>query len=205
MSSVSEVSAAAGSGPALPAANAGWPTIRDWRKETRDRLIAQRFAISAEDRSAWSERISRALESALEPYAGRLIGFYWPFRGEYDPRGVLTAMRERGSHLALPVIVERGQPLVFRAWSPGSLMVQGTWKIPMPESGDAVFPDLLVVPLVGFDRQGYRLGYGGGFYDRTIAAMPERPRTIGVGFELGRLETIYPQPHDIPLERIITE
>lgn len=205
MSSVSEVSEAAGSGAALPAANADWPTIRDWRKETRDRLIAQRTGISAEDRSAWSERISRALEAALEPYTGRLIGFYWPFRGEYDPRGVLTAMRERGSHLALPVIVERGQPLVFRAWSPGSLMVQGTWKIPMPESGDAVFPDLLVVPLVGFDRQGYRLGYGGGFYDRTIAAMPERPRTIGVGFELGRLDTIYPQPHDIPLERIITE
>ncbi|MGH1575071.1 5-formyltetrahydrofolate cyclo-ligase [Methylobacterium sp. P31] len=202
MSKVPEVT---GSGPALPAANADWPTIRDWRKETRDRLIARRVGISAEDRSAWSERISRALELALEPYAGRLIGFYWPFRGEHDPRGVLTAMRERGSRLALPVIVERGQPLVFRGWSPGSLMVQGTWKIPIPESGESVFPDVLVVPLVGFDRQGYRLGYGGGFYDRMIAAMPERPRTIGVGFELGRLETIYPQPHDIPLERIITE
>jgi 5-formyltetrahydrofolate cyclo-ligase len=202
MSKVPEV---AGSGPALPAANADWPTIRDWRKETRDRLIARRVGISAEDRSVWSERISRALELALELYAGRLIGFYWPFRGEYDPRGVLTTMRERGSRLALPVIVERGQPLVFREWSPGSLMVQGTWKIPMPESGESVFPDALVVPLVGFDSQGYRLGYGGGFYDRTIVAMPERPRTIGVGFELGRLETIYPQPHDIPLEQIITE
>ncbi|WP_336491445.1 5-formyltetrahydrofolate cyclo-ligase [Methylobacterium nigriterrae] len=202
---MSEVSKIAGSGPALPASNSDWPTIRDWRKGTRDRLIAQRIGISAEDRAAWSERIGRVLAAALEPYAGRLIGFYWPFRGEYDPRGALTSMRERGSRLALPVIVERGQPLVFREWSPGSLMVQGTWKIPMPESGDSVFPDLLVVPLVGFDGQGYRLGYGGGFYDRTIAAMPERPRTIGVGFELGRLETIYPQPHDIPLEQIITE
>jgi 5-formyltetrahydrofolate cyclo-ligase len=205
MSSMSNVPEVAGSSSALPAADADWPTIRDWRKETRDRLIAQRVGISAEDRAAWSERISRALEAALEPYAGGLIGFYWPFRGEYDPRGVLTAMRERGSRLALPVIVERGQPLVFREWSPGSLMVQGTWKIPMPESGEAVFPDLLVVPLVGFDGQGYRLGYGGGFYDRTIAAMPERPRTIGVGFEPGRLETIDPQPHDIALEQIITE
>lgn len=107
--------------------------------------------------------------------------------------------------MALPVIVERGQPLVFREWTPGSLMVQGTWKIPMPASGEGVFPDLLIVPLVGFDRKGYRLGYGGGFYDRTIAAMPERPRTIGVGFELGLLETIYPQPHDIALEMIVTE
>ena len=114
-------------------------------------------------------------------------------------------MRDRGSRLALPVIVEREQPLVFREWSPGSLMTQGVWNVPMPESGEAVLPDLLVVPLVGFDAQGYRLGYGGGFYDRTIAAMPAKPRTIGVGFELGRLETIYPQPHDIPLERIITE
>jgi len=205
MSSMSEVSNVSGSGPISPAANADWPTIRDWRKETRDRLIAQRIGISAEDRAARSERISQALTAALEPYAGALIGFYWPFRGEYDPRGVLTSMRERGSRLALPVIVEREQPLVFREWSPGSLMVQGTWKIPMPESGEAVFPDLLVVPLVGFDGQGYRLGYGGGFYDRTIAAMPERPRTLGVGFEFGRLETIYPQPHDIPLETIITE
>ncbi|CAX22515.1 5-formyltetrahydrofolate cyclo-ligase [Methylorubrum extorquens] len=205
MSSIGRISELAGSGPALLAADADWPTIRDWRRKIREKLIAQRVAISAEDRSAWSETIGRALTAALEPYASSLIGFYWPFRGEYDPRGVLTAMRERGSRLALPVIVERGQPLVFRLWSPGSLMVQGIWKIPMPESGEAVFPDLLVVPLVGFDGQGYRLGYGGGFYDRTIATMPERPRTVGVGFELGRLETICPQPHDIPLEQIITE
>jgi 5-formyltetrahydrofolate cyclo-ligase len=75
----------------------------------------------------------------------------------------------------------------------------------MPDSGEIVVPDLLVVPLVGFDAQGYRLGYGGGFYDRTIAAMPAKPRTIGVGFELGRLLTIYPEPHDIPLDSVITE
>jgi 5-formyltetrahydrofolate cyclo-ligase len=79
------------------------------------------------------------------------------------------------------------------------------WNVPVPESGAAVLPDLLVVPLVGFDAQGYRLGYGGGFYDRTIAAMTTKPRTIGVGFELGRLETIYPQSHDIALDNIITE
>lgn len=189
----------------LPDVNADWPTICDWRRETRTRLIERRLGMSAQDRAACSDRISQALGAALEPYAGKLIGFYWPFRGEYDPRSVLALMRERGSRLALPVIVERGQPLVFREWSPGSLMVQGTWKIPMPQSGDSVFPDLLVVPLVGFDNQGYRLGYGGGFYDRTIAAMQERPRTIGVGFEFGRLTTIYPQPHDISLERIVTE
>ena len=199
------MSEASGSVPTTPAANADWATIRDWRKATRDRLISQRIALTAEERATWSRRIDQALHAALAPYAGGLVGFYWPFRGEYDPRGVVALLREKGTRFALPVIVERGQPLVFREWTPGSLMVQGTWKIPMPESGEAVFPDLLVVPLVGFDRQGYRLGYGGGFYDRTIAAMPERPRTIGVGFELGRLDTIYPQPHDIALGAIVTE
>lgn len=202
---MSDVSKISGADTGLPNADADWPRVRDWRKETRARLIERRLGISAQDRAAWSQRIDRALGAALEPYAGRLIGFYWPFRGEYDPRTLLSSMQDRGTRLALPVIVERGQPLVFREWSPGSLMTQGVWKIPMPESGAAVFPDLLVVPLVGFDERGYRLGYGGGFYDRTIAAMPARPRTIGVGFEFGRLETIYPQPHDIPLETIITE
>ncbi|ACA17318.1 5-formyltetrahydrofolate cyclo-ligase [Methylobacterium sp. 4-46] len=189
----------------LPNAGADWPTIRDWRKETRTKLIEQRIGLSAQDRAARSQRVSQALGAALEPYAGKLIGFYWPFRGEYDPRAVLSSMRERGTRLALPVIVERGQPLVFREWSPGRLMAQGVWNIPVPESGEPVFPDLLVVPLVGFDEQGYRLGYGGGFYDRTIAAMSVKPRTIGVGFELGRVRTIYPQPHDIALEEIVTE
>ncbi|KAB1072466.1 5-formyltetrahydrofolate cyclo-ligase [Methylobacterium planeticum] len=191
--------------PAPPDPDADWPAIRDWRKATRTRLIAERIAIPAPDRAARSERIDRALAAALEARPSRLIGFYWPFRGEYDPRGLLAALRERGAHLALPVIVERGRPLVFRAWAPGSLMTEGVWNIPVPEAGDTVQPDLLIVPLVGFDRRTYRLGYGGGFYDRTIAAMPARPRTLGVGFALGQLETIYPQPHDIALDAVITD
>jgi 5-formyltetrahydrofolate cyclo-ligase len=192
-------------GPPAPDAGSDWPTIRDWRKATRTRLIAERLAIAPPDREAASERIGTALGAALAARPSRLIGFYWPFRGEYDPRGLMASMRERGAQLALPVIVERGQPLVFRAWSPGSLMTAGVWNIPVPEAGETVQPDLLIVPLVGFDRENYRLGYGGGFYDRTIAAMPVKPHTIGVGFALGRLATIYPQPHDIALDAVITD
>ncbi|WP_407530430.1 5-formyltetrahydrofolate cyclo-ligase [Methylobacterium oryzisoli] len=202
---MSDTPSKSGAGSGQPSADADWPTVRDWRKTMRAKLVEQRIGISAEDRAARSSRISGVLGANLEPYSSKLIGFYWPFRGEYDPRSVLLSMQENGARLALPVIVERGQPLVFREWSPGSLMKQGVWNIPMPESGKPVSPDVLVVPLVGFDEQGYRLGYGGGFYDRTIAAMQTRPRTIGVGFELGRLTTIYPQPHDVPLEVIITE
>ncbi|GJD93623.1 5-formyltetrahydrofolate cyclo-ligase [Methylobacterium iners] len=201
----SEKTMQSASSPAVLPPDADWAAVREWRKQTRAALIQQRTGISASDRAAWSDNISRALLEALDSSNATIIGVYWPFRGEYDPREVMANLRDRGTRLALPVIVERGQPLVFREWQPGSLMTQGVWNVPMPESGQAVMPDLLVVPFVGFDAKGYRLGYGGGFYDRTIAAMPAKPRTIGVGFKLGRLETIYPQPHDIALERIITE
>lgn len=194
---------ALGSGPLGAAPD--WPTVQQWRKATREALIERRLSMPAEERAARSEQISVALGTALETGRGELIGFYWPFRGEYDPRAVLTSARERGARLALPVIVERGRPLIFREWSPGSLMAQGVWSIPEPEAGEAVVPDVLVVPLVGFDAGNYRLGYGGGFYDRTIAAMPERPHTIGVGFAFGQLGTIYPQPHDISLDDIVTD
>jgi 5-formyltetrahydrofolate cyclo-ligase len=75
----------------------------------------------------------------------------------------------------------------------------------VPADGEAVLPNVLVVPLVGFDVRGYRLGYGGGYYDRTLAAMPEKPLTIGVGFEMAKLHTIYPQSHDVPMDLIVTE
>jgi 5-formyltetrahydrofolate cyclo-ligase len=96
-------------------------------------------------------------------------------------------------------------PLEFRAWQPGVRLESGVWGIPVPADGEVVWPDVLLVPLVGFDRLGYRLGYGGGFYDRTLAAMPRRPTTLGVGFALGAIETIHPQQHDIPMDAVITE
>ncbi len=161
--------------------------------------------ISAQDRAAWSTNISQQLETTLAKASGKLIGFYWPFRGEFDARPVLTPLWERGTRLALPVVVEKAQPLQFREWRPGIPMTKGVWNIPIPAEGDAVLPDILIAPLVGFDLSGYRLGYGGGFYDRTIAAMPARPWVVGVGFEFSRLETIHPQGHDIPMDVIITE
>jgi 5-formyltetrahydrofolate cyclo-ligase len=103
----------------------------------------------------------------------------------------------------LPVVVEKAQPLIFRPWSPGVAMANGVWNIPIPAEGNPVYPDTLLVPLVGFDGKNYRLGYGGGFYDRTIAAMPRRPRTIGIGFACGRLRSIFPQPHDVPLDEFV--
>jgi 5-formyltetrahydrofolate cyclo-ligase len=83
-------------------------------------------------------------------------------------------------------------------------MARGIWNIPIPRERNSVRPTALLVPLVGFDAAGYRLGYGGGYYDRPLATLVPKPLTIGVGYELGRLETIYPQPHDIPMDAIVT-
>jgi 5-formyltetrahydrofolate cyclo-ligase len=133
------------------------------------------------------------------------IGFYWPFKGEIDLRDVVRDFLALGAEAALPVVVEKQQPLEFWAWRPGMKLRRGIWNIPVPTEPNAVRPTALLVPLLGFAGAGYRLGYGGGYYDRTLAAMNPKLLTIGVGYEFGRLKTIYPQPHDIPLDAIVTE
>lgn len=111
----------------------------------------------------------------------------------------------RGALCALPVVIERHAPLVFRRWWPGAEMVSGIWNIPVPADGIDVTPDIVVSPVVGFDPACYSLGYGGGFYDRTLAAMARQPRVIGVGFALAAIMTIHPLPHDFPMQAIVTE
>lgn len=182
-----------------------WDEIRSWRKEQRAALIDRRLAIPHEDRMRWSERITARILCHLKAKPPSLLGFYWPFKGEYDPRPIARRLHAQGMGLALPVVVQKAAPLVFRAWQPGTRLVPGVWSIPVPADGETVLPDALLVPLVGFDRQAFRLGYGGGFYDRTLAAMSRRPLTVGIGFGLASLDTIHPQPHDISMDVVITE
>ena len=132
-------------------------------------------------------------------------GLYWPIRGEIDLRRLATELAEAGGRVALPVITLRGEPLAFARWRPGMRLVRGVWDIPVPPEPEWIRPTLLVIPVLGFDPAAYRLGYGGGYYDHTLAAMEPRPGTIGVGYEFGRLETIFPQAHDVPLDAIVTE
>jgi 5-formyltetrahydrofolate cyclo-ligase len=185
-----------------------WDDIRRWRKERRAALIERRVA-AREARSGWNETIQDKLARRLPELRRMLIGFYWPFKGEFDARPLVRSLREQGARLALPVVIEKGAPLVFREWWPGKKLTPGVWNIPVPAEGEPVTPNALLVPLVGFDEKGYRLGYGGGFYDRTLAAITAatgaKPLAVGVGFELSRLETIYPQPHDVPMDLVVTE
>ncbi len=113
--------------------------------------------------------------------------------------------RAEGGRSALPEVVQKATPLRFRQWWPGVPMAPGVYDIPVPQGTDVVTPDALLVPPVGFDAAGYRIGYGGGFYDRTLAAASPRPLTIGVAYEISRLPSIYPQAHDQPVDYLVTE
>lgn len=183
------------------------PDERARRKALRLELVGRRQALDA----ALLAPIHAALETQLETLIARLsphsIGFTWPYRGEFDAlalmRRWLAADAVRWA--ALPVVGEKGQPMTFRRWAPGSVMATDRYGIPFPADGDPVTPELLLVPCNGFDARGYRLGYGAGHYDRTLAALEPTPVAVGVAIEDGRLDDLQPQPHDLPMDWIVTE
>jgi 5-formyltetrahydrofolate cyclo-ligase len=182
-----------------------WPAVRAWRKAERDRLVAARLALPRDEREGANASIGAALEQLTRRRGGRLVGFYWPFKGEFDPRPLARRLVEQQIRFALPVVVEKSAPLEYREWRPGVRMVPGIWQIPVPADGPPVAPDLVWAPLLGFDSAGYRLGYGGGYYDRTLAHASPRPFAIGIGYERVRLPSIKPQPHDVAMDAIVTE
>ncbi len=180
--------------------------LKRWRKAERERLTGQRMALRAEERRPHDERIMAGLEAAIGAVEGLVIGAYWPFKAEPDLRPLMRSIAGRGGQVGLPVVVARGQPLIFRAWAPGDRLTRGVWNIPVPlEDAPAVVPDVVIAPVIGFDAACYRLGYGGGFYDRTLAARDPRPRVLGVGYGFAAISTIYPQWHDIPMDVVVTE
>jgi 5-formyltetrahydrofolate cyclo-ligase len=178
--------------------------VKRWRRGERERLIALRQALPADQRRRWSERIEVELRRLIAARAGPL-GVYWPFRAEFDPRGVVEWSVAAGRTVALPVVVDKKGPLEYRAWRPGETLVDGVWNIPVPARRELVVPAIVLAPVVGFDRQCYRLGYGGGYFDRTLAALSPRAFAIGVGFEIQAIETIYPQPFDVAMDLVVTE
>lgn len=179
--------------------------LRRWRTVERERLIALRLAIPAEERRRLSERIARELDQLLGALSGKIVSAYLPFRGEPDLRPWIEGLSMRGATAALPVVVAPRSPLAFRTWARREPLQPGVWNIPVPVAGTVVTPDIVIAPVVGYDRACYRLGHGGGFYDRTLAALPGRPRILGVGYERLALRTIYPQTYDVPMDAIVTE
>jgi 5-formyltetrahydrofolate cyclo-ligase len=176
-----------------------------WRRAERERLIALRLAIPPDERRKLTDAIAGHLDIALSPAPGTVFAFYWPIRGEPNLVPWAERLHESGLQPALPVVTGKGQPMQFRPWAPGAKMVRGVWNIPMPADETVVVPAIVLAPLVGFDRRLYRLGYGGGFFDRTLAALEPRPTAVGVGYAAVALPTVHPQPHDIAMDMIVTE
>ncbi len=183
--------------------------LKTWRKAERERLVNARLAVASDTLRDYRTAIDTHLERAFPGIAKGTLGFCWPFKNEYDPRFLAHRLRDRGAKTALPVVVAPRQPLIFRLWKPGDVLAKGVYDIPYPATGDAIVPDVALVPMNGFDEGGFRLGYGGGFFDRTLASVraanPKAMVAIGVTYELARMETIDPQPYDIPMDYVVTE
>lgn len=176
-----------------------------WRQGERQRLIQARQALDEENRRTRNKAIDELLAEGFGALAGMVIGFCWPISAEPDARFAVRRWREQGSRAALPVVMAPRCPLEFREWWPGAPTETGVYDIPYPVGTEVLTPEAGLVPVNGFDAEGYRLGYGGGFFDRTLAALERKPVCIGLGYEIARMETIHPQPHDIPFDFIVTE
>jgi 5-formyltetrahydrofolate cyclo-ligase len=179
--------------------------IKLWRNAQRESLIAARMGILPDQRQVWDEKITTSLRAGFAMPLGAVIGFCWPFKGEFDARFVVRHWRNEGAIATLPEVIDKARPLHFRKWWPGAPMRAGAYDIPVPDGTDVLTPDILIIPMIGFDEQGYRLGYGGGYFDRTLAELERRVLTVGVSYEPLRMPTIHPQPHDIPMDFVVTE
>jgi len=182
-----------------------WQAVKALRKGARTERLAARTALPLRERQRVAASIRANLADTLSFPRSAALGFYWPIRGEPDLREVARRHVAAGGVAALPVVTTKGAPVEFWQWEPDAAMGVGFWNIPVPANRRLVAPDALLIPLVGFDAAGYRLGYGGGYYDRTLAATTPRPLCVGIGYAAAEIATIHPQPHDVPMDVIVTE
>ena len=181
------------------------PELRAWRTAERERLLAARERLDPAALEQLRRRIDGHLGRAFPGLARQTVAFCWPTRGEYDARPFLETLRAQGAVTALPVVIAPGQPLVFREWHPGVALAAGPLGIPYPERSPDVQPAAVLVPMIGWDGGGYRLGYGAGYFDRTLAARSTPCAAIGIAYELSRVPTIRPQAWDVPMDWVVTE
>jgi 5-formyltetrahydrofolate cyclo-ligase len=181
------------------------------KKALRQRLIEQR--LNMPDRLRRADLLQQVMRIWLVGRSDTVIGAYWPIKGEFDPLPALHRWKEDGElldepqprRIGLPVVDKVHQTLKFHAWFPGCPMEEDAYGIPKPKDTEVVVPTLLFVPCVGYGVGGYRLGYGGGFYDRTLAQLQPKPYTAGLGFAAGFLPDLEPEAHDVALDAILNE
>ncbi len=176
-----------------------------FRAALRREKLAARLALDDASHAAFSRRVEARLAALLLPLAPQTLAFCAPVRMEFDARPLAARLLELGWRAAMPVVVRADAPMIFRQWTPASPMAADRHGIPIPADGAELAPDVVLLPLLAFDAQGFRLGYGGGYFDRTLAARVPRPLAMGVGFELARVDDIRPQAHDMRLDAVVTE
>lgn len=176
-----------------------------FRASLRREKLAARIALDQTTHAVLSAAIEAHLTALMMPLPPQTLAFCAPVRGEFDTRPLASVLLHHGWRAAMPVVEAIDAPMSFRAWTPSTTMSVDRYGIPIPAAGPAIAPDIVLLPLVAFDAQGFRLGYGGGYFDRTLAALVPRPLAIGIGFELARVADIRPQAHDLPLDAVVTE
>ena len=169
----------------------------DLKAALRRAVLARRGEVHSPARSAAARAV---LAAALGPGRGRVLAGYVPMRSEVDPLELMAAW---DGPVCVPVVVGRGRPLVFRPWSPGAAMVPGGFGTMVPAEGPETVPEVVVAPLVAFTAAGDRLGYGGGFYDRTLAALGVR--AVGLAYDAQRVQAMPVEPTDVALDAVATE
>jgi 5-formyltetrahydrofolate cyclo-ligase len=180
------------------------PVTAPSRSQLRQHLRQLRRDIPLTSKQEWDLQITDTLRQRIHQLAPRLIGVYWPIQQEPDLQHCFRQLHNEGYQLALPIVVSKSEALKFVAWAPDDAMDQDDYGIPIPQQLEhTVVPELLIIPCVGFNQQCYRLGYGGGFYDRTLAAL-NAVNSIGVAYQLALTE-FAPEKFDLPLGEIVTE
>lgn len=179
--------------------------VNRFRKAERARLYNKRKLMDSATRKVSTQALIKNLRSLLSDQEFDRIAVYWPIRGEPDLRPLMLDLCLENKKIFLPVVIDKAHPLVFRHWHPGSRLVRGLWNIPIPAEGKSGSPDVIISPVVGIDAKCYRLGNGGGYYDKTLAAMPSVPLVIGVGFRFCEIPNIFPMKWDIPMDYFVSE
>jgi 5-formyltetrahydrofolate cyclo-ligase len=173
------------------------------KTDLRRSLLAARSAIDPTHRAIYDAAIAKRVAAWLKENPVHRLGIYWPIKHEPDLRALYTELSRHGMTLALPVVVRKDAPLAFASWAPGDPLACDVYGVPTPVNREFICPEALLIPCVGFNADRVRLGYGGGFYDRTLSAMP-RPLAIGIAYA-SSLAKFSAGPHDIALDAIITD
>lgn len=180
--------------------------IEEAKAALRSQAHAIRAAIPQADRADAAAAVAAAFFKDVAPAASDVVAAYWRIRDELDCQPILVRLMDNNHTVILPVVLGAEEPLDLRVWEQGEALYEAGFGTLAPsEQAPRAEPDLVIMPLLGFDKNGTRLGYGGGYYDRTLANLSKKPRLIGLAFAAQELDEIPREAHDVPLDAVITE